>query len=89
MFRSRYLPGDTYVLDRSDTAECDVHPPWRERSVGHVHIYPVHETVLRYLSVMIVFSAEVQVENRLRRHIEGCIGWNLGQKHPEDALLGR
>ena len=34
-----------------------------------------------------MFFAELKVENRLRRHIEGCIGWNLRNKHPEYKKL--
>lgn len=45
------------------------------------------DTVLRYLSVLNVFFAPLNVDTQLRRHVEGCIGWNLRNERPADAAL--
>jgi hypothetical protein len=53
-----------------------------------MEIYPkIQDTVLKYISVINVFFTELNVDFRLRRHIEGCIGWNLRNKHPEASVL--
>ncbi len=43
--------------------------------------------VIEYLSIINIFYAVTNVENHLRNHIEGCIGWNLRNKHPEYKVL--
>ncbi len=43
--------------------------------------------VIEYLSIINIFYAVTNVENHLRKHIEGCIGWNLRNKHPEYKVL--
>lgn len=65
---------------------------WRNRSPdgpsGAVDAYQaLHGTVVNYVNALNVFFAELQVEDRLRKHIEGCIGWNLRVNHPEAKLL--
>jgi hypothetical protein len=47
----------------------------------------IHEQVCRYLSIVNIFFAELNTDENLRRHIEGCIGWNLRNKHPEWKVL--
>ena len=47
----------------------------------------VHDDVTRYLVALNIFFAELKTDNRLRKHIEGCIGWNLRNKHPESKAL--
>lgn len=47
----------------------------------------IHEDILRYLSVLNIFFAEFNGDNRLRKHIEGCIGWHLRNNHPEHRAL--
>jgi hypothetical protein len=47
----------------------------------------VHQDVVRYLSVLNVFFAELEVEKYLRKHIEGCIGWHLRNNHQEHKAL--
>ncbi len=47
----------------------------------------INEKVLEYLSVLNVFFAEADVGRSLLRHIEGCIGWNLRNNHPESKAL--
>lgn len=46
-----------------------------------------HEDVVRYLDILNIFFAELTTESRLRKHIEGCIGWNLRSNHPECKTL--
>lgn len=65
---------------------------WREKSpTGPLEqlkaYHSLHETVLKYVSVLTVFFAETEVDTRMRRHIEGCIGWNLRNNHPEAKVL--
>jgi hypothetical protein len=60
---------------------------WRERSIeattrAIVEYERLHEQVLRYIQSMSIFFAELSVETQLRKHIEGCIGWNLRNNHP-------
>jgi len=46
-----------------------------------------HKDVMRYISILNIFFAELDVDSRLRKHIEGCIGWNLRNNHPEYKVL--
>ena len=43
--------------------------------------------MIRYLSVVSIFFAEVNTDTQLRKHIEGCIGWNLRNNHPPCKAL--
>ena len=45
------------------------------------------DTVLRYIAIIDIFFAEIHVETQLRKHIEGCIGWNLRNNHPNAKNL--
>jgi len=47
----------------------------------------VHDGVLAYLSGVNVFFAELQKNRSMRRHIEGCVGWNLRNHHPDAKVL--
>jgi hypothetical protein len=47
----------------------------------------IHEQVFRYLSVISIFFAELNTDTHLRKHIEGCIGWNLRNNHREWKAL--
>ena len=65
---------------------------WRDRTPEgpsrQIQAYNVsHDSVLKYLSILNIFFAEVNVDKALRKHIEGCIGWNLRNKHPEEKML--
>ena len=58
---------------------------WRDRSsegpINTLANYQrLNETVMEYLLVIEIFFAELDVEKEMRRHIEGCIGWNLRSK---------
>jgi len=39
--------------------------------------------VVDYIRLINIYLAPIQDDSRLRKHIEGCIGLNLRQKHPE------
>jgi hypothetical protein len=43
--------------------------------------------VMRYLSILNIFFAKLNVDNHLRKHVEGCIGWYLRNHHPEHKAL--
>ncbi len=65
---------------------------WRDKTaVGplmQLNAYQeVHESVLRYISILNVFFAELDVDRKLRKHVEGCIGWHLRNNHPEHKVL--
>jgi len=49
----------------------------------------VRDDVMSYLAFLNVFFAELEdgIDSRLRKHIEGCIGWNLRNHHPEAKAL--
>lgn len=48
---------------------------------------PIHQETIRYLSILDIFFAEKEIENRIRKHLEGCIGWHLRNNHPEFKVL--
>jgi hypothetical protein len=65
---------------------------WRDKTVSgplmQLAAYrEIHQDVLRYLSILNVFFAELHVDRDLRRHVEGCIGWHLRNNHPEHKAL--
>lgn len=65
---------------------------WRDRSadgpVKQIAAYQeIHHHVIRYLSTINIFFAKLNTNTRLRKHIEGCIGWNLRNNHPEYKVL--
>lgn len=65
---------------------------WRDKTAGgpsmQLEAYQrIHQDVLRYLSILNVFFAELRVDNHLRKHVEGCIGWHLRINHPEHKAL--
>jgi len=73
---------------------------WRDKSTCRpaklIAEYPnLAEVVIRYVNEISIFFAELDAENKLRKHIEGCIGWNLRKNHknfkqlyPDDNHLG-
>ena len=65
---------------------------WRDRSplgpAKQIAAYQaIHQQMIRYLSLVNVFFAEVNTETQLRKHIEGCIGWNLRNNYPTCKAL--
>jgi hypothetical protein len=47
----------------------------------------LNEVVKRYVQALNVFFAPTTVEPLLRKHVEGCVGWNLRMRHPEHKVL--
>jgi len=80
--------------DRAQDGVCELVWPgfWREASLSgsqrHLDFYRDSTAVtLDYISVLSVFFAELDVEARLRKHIEGSIGLHLRNTHPESKVL--
>jgi hypothetical protein len=47
----------------------------------------LNDIVQRYVASLSIFFAPTQLESKLRKHVEGCIGWNLRNNHPESKAL--
>jgi hypothetical protein len=65
---------------------------WRDRTASGpmrtLRAYrDIHGLVLAYLDCIDIFFAPTDVDTKLRKHIEGCIGWNLRNNHPEWKML--
>jgi hypothetical protein len=80
--------------DRAQEGVCELlwRGLWRSKGLDgpseQIGAYQTHhEQVLRYLSIVNIFFAELNTETQLRRHIEGCIGWNLRNNHSECKAL--
>ncbi|MCJ7693887.1 MAG: hypothetical protein MUO40_00525 [Anaerolineaceae bacterium] len=73
---------------------------WRDKSsegVGKLlEIFPeVSKYILDYVSLIDIYFAPTSFETYLRKHVEGCIGWNLRNKYsqyktfyPDDNHIG-
>lgn len=60
---------------------------WRDRTPEAVaRLLDSYEVVSRivpnYIGLINIYFAPTTLEKHLRRHIEGCIGWNLRKNHP-------
>jgi hypothetical protein len=92
-----HVLGLNYGIFHPDKAQQGVCEPlwpglWRSKGQDgpskQIEAYQaIHEQVLRYLSILNIFFAELNTETALRKHIEGCIGWNLRNNHPECKAL--
>jgi len=65
---------------------------WRDKSsdapLKLIKAYEtIHEEVVHYLSILNIFFAELETASSMRKHIEGCIGWNLRNNHPKSKAL--
>jgi len=65
---------------------------WRDKTADgpsrQIEAYQaIQKDVIRYLSILNIFFAEVDADNHLRKHIEGCIGWHLRNNYPEHKAL--
>jgi hypothetical protein len=59
---------------------------WREKNLAAtpkaINVYEeLQGKVMRYVRSLKIFFADVPVESQARKHIEGCIGWNLRNKN--------
>jgi hypothetical protein len=65
---------------------------WRDRTADGPSrmlsaYHRLSEVVVRYVEAISIFFAELNVETSVRKHVEGCIGWNLRNNHPECKQL--
>jgi len=80
-----------YVID-ADLAKQGVHKilwngMWRDKSKDAVtnaikSYNTVSVYVVKYIECIDVYFAPTKFPRDIRRHIEGCIGWNLRNKYP-------
>ncbi len=61
---------------------------WRDKSENAVlrtieNYTEVSKYVIDYIKIIDVFFAPTELPNDIRKHIEGSIGWNLRNNHPE------
>lgn len=61
---------------------------WRDKSKEGVGTlleeYPqISQHILDHISLIDIYFAPTNLDRYLRRHIEGCIGWNLRNKYPQ------
>jgi len=73
---------------------------WRDKSLSAVatlldNYNEVTKKVVDYIGLINVYFAPTNFETDLRRHIEGCLGWNLRNKYldlkifyPDDNHVG-
>jgi hypothetical protein len=53
-----------------------------------IEIYEKYnKNIIEYVSKICIFAAEINCDNKLRKHIEGCIGSNLRNKYPEYSVF--
>jgi len=79
-----------YVID-ADLAKHGIHKViwkgmWRDKSnnaAGNVlETYnTINNDVLNYIEVIDIYFAPTELATNIRKHIEGCIGWNLRKHH--------
>lgn len=65
---------------------------WRDRSNQAVGLAleryeSLSHEIMDYIQVIDVYFAETDVPVDIRKHIEGSIGWNLRNNHPESKLF--
>jgi hypothetical protein len=61
---------------------------WRDKTADAVaslldNYGKVSNSVVEYIGLINVYFAPTTFETHLRRHIEGCIGWNLRNSYPD------
>ena len=89
--------GFNYAICDPDKAKSGINEMiwpglWRKKSPDAVgeclrEYEKLNDVVLRYLDAMRVFFAPTTVDSKMRKHIEGCIEWNLRSNHPEHKVL--
>lgn len=65
---------------------------WRDKSENPVEDLLINyskltSTVIDYINFLDIYFAEIDVDNGIRKHIEGSIGWNLRNKHQNYKVL--
>ncbi len=61
---------------------------WRDKTTDAVaslldNYNRVSNSIVAYIELINVYFAPTTFETDLRRHIEGCIGWNLRNNYPD------
>jgi hypothetical protein len=61
---------------------------WRDKSTNAVaalldNYSEVAKKVVEYITLINIYFAPTTLERHLRRHIEGCLGWNFRNKYPD------
>jgi hypothetical protein len=61
---------------------------WRDKSLSAVatlldNYNEVTKKVVDYIGLIDIYFAPTKLETHLRRHIEGCLGWNFRNKYPD------
>ncbi len=80
--------------DKARNGVCEIVWPgmWRDRSSsGPVRAIAEYSNlngqVVSHIAAHRIFIAETTLETQLRKHVEGCIGWNLRKRHPQHKVL--
>ena len=80
--------------EKAERGICELVWPglWRMKNAAgpakQIEAYrSIQEHVIGYLSIVNIFFAELNTDTRLRKLIQGCIGWNLRRNHPECKVL--
>ena len=90
------LSMDYGIFDPTDaaTGQCTIlwSGLWRDKSPegpGRLisEYMKLKDAVPQYLASLSIFFAPTALEQGLRKHVEGCIGWNLRTKPPESKVL--
>lgn len=76
-----------FSSNKAQDGVCELLWPglWRDETLEPYET--IDDDVTRYVAHVNIFVAEVKTDRGLRRHIEGCIGWNLRNNHPEHKVL--
>lgn len=85
-----------YVID-PDLAKQGVHKiiwngMWRDKSNDAVNTTMEHhaalgDQIINYIKSIDVYFAPTKLSSNVRKHVEGCIGRNLRNKHPDATLF--
>lgn len=65
---------------------------WRDRTnqgVGNMldNYERLSSKVVEYVSLISIYFAPIKLDRYTRRHVEGSIGWNLRNNHPEATVF--
>jgi hypothetical protein len=88
-----HVLGLNYQILDADKARQGIPEPiwngmWRdktENTVGYTldNYDSVSKKVIEYIRVIDIYFASTHLTTDMRKHIEGCIGWNLRNRHPD------
>ncbi len=88
-----HITGLNYGIWDSDQAEKGISEiiwkgMWRDRSNNAIislldNYSKMNEKIKDYIGIINIYFAPTALEKDLRKHIEGCIGWNFRHKFPD------